>query len=88
MRTDKLLKHGWHWSFGWLRRPEYDLDYWYCYEHPDGELWMAKLPALYLDCRMDSKTGEIYTCRSPIPRKPMNYDPSTKSAHPSRNAKG
>lgn len=86
--TDKLIKHGWHWSFGWLRRPEYDEPGWFCYEHPDGDMWMAKFPRLYLDCREDEDTGEQYTCRAPIPRKPVKHDTSAKSAPAGRNAKG
>ena len=72
---DKLVKHGWHWEFGWLRRPELDQDEMYCYEEPDGDLILspreAHKMALYIDCRQDGKTGELYTCFAPIPKKPM-----------------
>ncbi|CAB4131217.1 hypothetical protein UFOVP122_64 [uncultured Caudovirales phage] len=85
---DPIIKHGWHWSFGWLRRPEYDEPDWYCYEEPDGDMWLSTLPFLYLDLRRDKKTGELYTTRAPIPKRPMKYDTSAKSAASRRNAKG
>jgi len=90
--TDPIVKHGWHWSFGWLRRPEYDQDGMSCYEEPDGDLVLSPRPshktAIYLDCRKDEETGELYTTISPIPKRPMSYDPSAKSPSARRNAKG
>ena len=89
--TDKLMRHGWHWSFGWLRRPELDQDGLYCYEQPDGDLILSGRPAhkiaIYLDCRMDEETGDEYACFAPIPRRPMRHDPSTKPTAARRNAK-
>jgi len=80
---DQILKHGWHWSFGWLRRTEFDQGGLYCYEEPDGDLVMSSHPAhaiaIYLDQRKDDKTGRIYTCFSPIAKRPMRYDSSAKS---------
>ena len=35
---DKLINTGWHWEYGWLRRPELDDQNGYCYEEPDGDL--------------------------------------------------
>jgi hypothetical protein len=90
--TDPIVKHGWHWSFGWIRRPECDQDGMSCYEEPGGDLVLsARLShkiAIYLDCRKDPETGELYTTISPIPKRPMTYDPSTKSSSSRRNAKG
>jgi len=88
---DKIVKHGWHWSFGWLRRPEHDQDDMYCYEQPDGDLVLTNHPAhkiaIYLDCRMDEETGDVYTCLARIPKRPMRYDSSIKSAPSRRNTK-
>ena len=71
--TDTLVKHGWHWSFGWLRRPELDQDNMYCYEEPDGDLVFSKRlehkNQLYLDCRHDEEIGENYTCLAKLPRR-------------------
>jgi hypothetical protein len=92
MKPDPIIKHGWHWSFGWLRRPECDQDGMFCYEEPDGDLvlstWPSHKTAIYLDCRIEIKTGEKYTCFARIPRKPMRHDPSTKPANSRRNAEG
>jgi hypothetical protein len=71
--TDKLVKHGWHWSFGWLRRPEMDQNNMYCYEEPDGDLVFVRKREhrvqLYLDCRHDEEVSENYTCIAPVPRR-------------------
>lgn len=83
---DKIVKHGWHWSFGWLRRPDLDQQGMYCYEEPDGDLVLSSHPAhqmgIYLDCRVDERTGEKYTCISNIPKRPMKNGPSAKPANP------
>jgi len=90
--TDPIVRHGWHWSFGWLRRPEYDQDGMSCYEEPDGDLVLSPRPshktAIYLDCRKDPETGELYTTISPIPKRPMRYAPSTKPTPARRDAEG
>ena len=87
---DEIIKHGWHWTFGWLRRPELDQQGYYCYEEPDGDLVLSPRPAhamaMYLDCRRDPCTGELYTCMASIPRRPMKNAPSAKPTHPSRNS--
>jgi len=92
MKPDKIIKHGWHWSFGWLRRSELDQGDMYCYEEPDGDLILSAHPAhkiaIYLDCRLDARTGQAYTCLARIPKKPMKHDPSAKPAASSRDAKG
>lgn len=86
--SDLIIRHGWHWSFGWLRRSELDERRMFCFESPDGKLVLARNKSVYLDCRKDAKTGELYVCAAPIPRKRMTYDPSTKSSAARRNAKG
>ena len=90
--TDPIVKHGWHWSFGWLRRPECDQDGMSCYEEPDGDLVLSARPshkvAMYLDCRKDEDTGEFYTTISPIPKRSMRNAPSAKSSSASRDAEG
>jgi hypothetical protein len=85
---DPIIKHGWHWSFGWLRRSEHDEPNWYCYEKPDGEMWLSAFPFLYLDLRRNRKNGKLYITRAPIPKRQMKYDTSAKSAAPSGNAQG
>ncbi len=69
--TDRLVFTGWHWSFGWLRRPELDEDeIGYCYEDGDGTLYFTDRPAhkraLLLDC-WETKDGERYLAFHPIP---------------------
>jgi hypothetical protein len=71
--SDRVVKHGWHWSFGWLRRPEMDENNMYCYEEPDGYIIFVRKSEhrvqLYLDCRRDEEIGENYTCIASVPRK-------------------
>lgn len=71
--TDIVVKHGWHWTFGWLRRPDRDDSNGYCYEAADGDLIFTKArhhkDQLYLDCRKDEDTNENYICISPVPRR-------------------
>lgn len=64
---DEWLAHGWHWSFGWLRRPDMD-DYGdfsgFCYESPDGNLMYTRDRDHRLICFLekwrDRQTGETY----------------------------
>jgi hypothetical protein len=74
--TDLIKRHGWHWSFGILRRPEMDLTkpvVAYCYENPDGDLIYSQRKEhkyqMYMDSRVDEDTGEEYSCLAPIPRR-------------------
>lgn len=71
--TDLIVRHGWHWTFGWLRRPDMDQDNMYCYEQPDGGLVYSKRREhkhqMYLDCRRDDDAEEDYLCISPVPRR-------------------
>jgi hypothetical protein len=72
---DKYLFSGWHWSFGWLRRPEVDNHNGFCYEAANGDLIFTKARMhrrnLFLDCWIDKNTGERYLAISKIPR---NHD--------------
>jgi hypothetical protein len=72
--VDQIVDGGWHWSFGWLRRPELDDENGYCYEEPDGDLVYSGRPchkrAMYLDVRLDDSTGERYLCLARLPRTP------------------
>lgn len=71
--TDTIKRHGWHWSFGILRRPELDQQGMYCYENPDGDLIYSRRREhkhqMYMDSRVDEDTGEEYSCLAPIPRR-------------------
>lgn len=70
---DEIVKSGWHYSFGWLRRPELDdkdMNLW-AYEEPNGDLRMSSDPrherAAYLDL-WESPRGEQYFAFSYVPR--------------------
>jgi hypothetical protein len=61
---DQKVGGGWHWSFGWLRRPECDNHYGYCYEEPSGDLIYTNRKdhqhIAYLDKWKDGETGEFF----------------------------
>ena len=63
---DTVLRSGWHWEFGWLRRKDLDDAHGYCYEEPDGDLvyFADRINSnmVYLDERLDPVTGEAYLC--------------------------
>ena len=64
MMHDRYIKSGWHWSFGWLRRPELDDVDGHCFEDGEGDLIYStrtdhKL-VCYLDCYEDATTKERY----------------------------
>jgi len=65
---DKVISHGWHYTYGWLRRREEDRPYGFCYEDGDGDLVYTANPRhrdkCYLECREDITTGERYLCLS------------------------
>lgn len=71
LHQDKYIKSGWHWSFGWLRRPELDAPYGYCYEDGDGDLIYSGRAdhrlVCYLDCYEDAASGEKYITLNPNP---------------------
>ena len=68
MVKDKVIRSGWHWQFGWLRRRDRDNDDGYCYEEPDGDLLYFRdcenKNMVYLDQRLDPRTGSPYLCLS------------------------
>jgi len=70
---DKLISTGWHWEFGWLRRPELDDANGYCYEEPDGNLVFTPLlrhrKALRMNCWFDTDLNEHYLSISHAPCK-------------------
>lgn len=65
---DKPISHGWHWTYGWLRRREHDDDFGFAYEQPCGLIVYSAYPfhrnRAYLECREDQETGERYVCIS------------------------
>ena len=70
----EYIRSDWHWTFGWLRRPDSDETYGYCYEEPNGDLvYVADRSAqkiVLLDVMRDPATGEQYLClsrRPPVP---------------------
>lgn len=71
--THRLITSGWHYTFGWLRRPELDDANGYCYEEPDGDLiFTARIShqvRAYLDCWEDTRTGERYLAFTRLPTR-------------------
>ena len=65
---DEVVSRGWHWSYGWLRRPDMDDENGYCYEEPDGDLIFTARKdhrtVCFLECREDERSGEKYLCFS------------------------
>lgn len=65
-KTDKRISVGWHWTYGYLRRPEMDEIFGYAYEDPDGDMVyiddMAASKRVMMECREDARTGERYVC--------------------------
>mgnify|MGYP003351413551 FL=1 len=82
---DKLIVTGFHYSFGWLRRPELDDENGYCYEQPDGDLVFTNDPrrkrASLLNCWEDRLTKERYLTFSPVPR-PLPWILRNNNANP------
>ena len=64
-KADKRIRVGWHWTYGWLRRPECDEPFGYAYEEPDGDLvFIGDVTAkkrVMLQCCED-QFGERYIC--------------------------
>lgn len=70
---DTVISSGWHWTYGWMRRPGLDRAYnGYVYEDGDGDIMIFKEPlykrSVYLECREDVSTGERYLCVSHVPK--------------------
>ena len=64
-KTDKRISVGWHWTYGWLRRPEEDNEDGFAYEDPEGDMIyvqsLGAIKQLMLECRED-KDGVRYLC--------------------------
>lgn len=77
MTSDKLISTGWHWQYGWMRRPELDDANGYCYEEPDGNLVftpsLRHRRALRLSCWFDAELQENYLVLSHVPCKASKY---------------
>ena len=70
---DRLRCSGWHYTFGWVRRSDLDDELCgFCYEDPEGMIVVSPelhhKNGIYLDCREDRETGELYLCVSTIPK--------------------
>ena len=70
---DRLRCSGWHYTFGWVRRSDLDDELCgFCYEDPEGMIIVSPelhhKNGVYLDCREDRETGELYLCVSKIPK--------------------
>ena len=76
---DRVISRGYHWQYGWLRRPELDDENGYCYEEPDGDQVFSLQPHhvknMHLTCYEDRKTKERYTALSKMvgPIEMMEY---------------
>lgn len=76
--TDRLVSKGWHYTYGWLRRPDEDHAYGFCYEDGDGDLIYTANPIhqkrVFLECREDAKTKERYLCIGRHPLLEQDHD--------------
>ena len=77
MTDDTLISSGWHWQYGWMRRPELDDNNGYCYEEPDGNLVFTPLlrhrKAMRLACWFDHELQENYLVISHVPCAASKY---------------
>lgn len=87
---DKLISIGWHWNYGFLRRPELDnRDGYigYCYEYPDGDMIYSQrgdhATICFINEWLDGDTGERYLTLDPRPTKELVEEYGSKS-HPGR----
>lgn len=82
VKGDHYIKSGWHWSFGWLRRPEMDEEFGFCYEDGDGDLIYTTRPEhkliCYLDCYQDQESGEKYLTLNPDPVSAKAFEHAAK----------
>ena len=64
MNHPKIIRTGYHNTFGWLRRSELDDDNGFCYEAPDGDLVFSGSAhhknAMLLYELIDPETGDHY----------------------------
>ena len=74
---DTLISTGWHWQYGWMRRPEMDDANGYCYEEPDGDLVYTHLlrhrKAMRLSCWRDADSGERYLAICHVPGRSHKF---------------
>lgn len=77
MTEDKLISTGWHWQYGWMRRPDCDDANGYCYEEPDGNLvftpQLRHRKALRLACWFDAELQENYLTLNHVPCAVSKY---------------
>jgi hypothetical protein len=66
---DEWISHGWHWSYGFLRRRDLDDERGFCYEEPDGDFMWSKRrehhTAMFLEQWRDRETGKTYLIDHP-----------------------
>lgn len=66
--SDRKIACGWHYTFGWLRRPDLDGGGLFAYEHPNGDIIESADPAhkkkIHLTAFQDAQTGERYVSPS------------------------
>ena len=69
--TKRYLNTGWHWEYGWLRRPELDGQHGYCYEEPDGDLVFTPATRHRKACRLSAwdDNGERFLILSHVPTR-------------------
>jgi len=70
---DVVVSEGWHWTYGWMRRPDLDVVYTgYAYEDGDGTIMIFKdrihRKHVYLMCCKDQESGELYLRVNTAPR--------------------
>ena len=74
--NDRLVRSGWHWEFGFLRRSELDDKEGYrgfCYEYPDGDMIYTEradhASICFINEWTDDETGERFLTLDPRPTK-------------------
>lgn len=88
--NDRLISIGWHWNYGFLRRPEMDAKDGYagfCYESPDGDMIYTERgdheTVCFFNEWLDGETHEKYLTLDPRPTKFLVEEYGSKS-HPGR----
>lgn len=87
---DRLISIGWHWNYGFLRRPEMDAKDGYsgfCYESPDGDMIYTERgdhdKICFFNEWLDGETHEKYLTLDPRPTKFLVEEYGSRS-HPGR----
>lgn len=74
--ADSILRHGWHDTFGWLRRKEKDRPFSFCYEKPDGHLVYTGDPMhrdrAYIALMLDKDKQIVFTDFCYVPEEYRN----------------